>query len=93
MIQNGSVINFEVAKRPDHDCSQHKQMKILGREEGGGLANTNIVRNKFKSTHCIQTYTVSCPLYLSKNKFKKIKQKMWLHLYEISGNTNGIRND
>lgn len=47
MIQNGSVINFEVAKRPDHDCSQHKQMKILGHEEGGGLANTNIVRNKF----------------------------------------------
>lgn len=72
MIQNGSVINFEVANRPDHDCSQHKQMKILGHEEGGGLANTNIVRNKFKSTRCIQTYTMLHVHYISvKINFKK----------------------
>ena len=55
MIQSGSVTSSEVAKRLDHNHSQHKQMR---QGEGGGLANTNIVRNKFKSTRCIQTYTM-----------------------------------
>ena len=32
MIQNGSVMNFEVAKRLDHNCFQHKQMKIMGHD-------------------------------------------------------------
>ena len=58
-------MNFEVAKRLDHNCSQHKQMKILGHEKGGGLANTNTVRNKFKSTRCIQTYTTFHVQYIS----------------------------